>query len=134
MKRLAIFDKSGNAVIDLKRILNVIAPLAPDSTWRIGDYVEDDGSRWLEFADDGSMERRFADASLGLTTHDLVVLAETMPQAIWASFAGFHLVQPAEPWILLSAIDSHFWRVETDDREIERAVWTGFAYVSEGSI
>ena len=131
MKRLYIFDRKLQAAdfrgfLELRDILKVIAPLVPDTHWQIGDFFEEDGTDWFEFANDDWSQRMFAQEGTRMPTHEFVAMAQTMPQAIWASFSGFRPVDATAPWIMLNAVDSSLWRIDTDAPERRRVARTGF--------
>lgn len=135
MKRLSVWDRlaghgAHGAFLDLTSILQVIAPLASDTQWQLRDFIDDDGEEWFEVGDDGWTQRADLKASV-VPTSALVSVAATIPQAIWAQFAGFRASDTSEAWIVLSAIDSSFWRVETDDPAVLSIVRTCFSDVRE---
>lgn len=134
MTRLSVWDRlsrhsAPGVFLDLASILQVIAPLAPETHWLLRDFADGDGE-WFEFADDEWTQGAYLKARL-VPTVELVKAAATMPQAIWAQFAGFRAPEADEPWIVLSALDSSFWRIETDDPAILSMVRTRFSDVRE---
>ena len=135
MMRLSVWDcltvhGSPGVFLELDSILQVISPLSQDTHWQLHDFVDEEGNAWFEFADDEWTQRAYLRDRL-VPTAELVSAAATMPQAIWAQFAGFRAMKTSEPWIVLSAIDSSFWRIETDDFAVLRMVRTNFADVRE---
>ncbi len=138
MKSLSIFGgkpltalSSSPVFLTLQEILEVIVVSARDTHWRIGDFIDEDGIEWFEFAGEDWSQRKFAQEGVRLPTRELVAMASTMPQAIWASFSGFRPSDAPSPWIVLNAIDGHLWRIDTDELGVRRVVRTSFADVRE---
>lgn len=125
-----IWDRQGinRHFLRLKDILPAMSSRAAGTEWTVGDYVEVDGLEWFEAAD---ALRAIAETGRRVPHDQLAVIAGTETFAVWAVFRGYDAKSASEPWITLSAIDSTFWRIATDDTETHRLIRAAFQDVRE---
>jgi hypothetical protein len=123
MKGITIKDKKDHFLtFDLRDILNIIGDPALTSTWKLSD-VEANGNtaeKLHEINDKGS----------AISGYDLLSLSIDLTQFIDGNFEAFRNEENS-PWLVIRAIDSTEFDVETDDDQILQKVRQSFTNVSD---
>ena len=133
---LNILDSKEGAFLRLSDLLPILPVRAATTTWAIEDFVEPDGERYFDWIADVGHNRLAAavDGGERLSTAQLLAVALDTRQVVWGSFKGYDASGGVEPWIVLSAVDSSFWEVVTDDLETRRRIRTTFKDVRKGKM
>ena len=126
MRVIEIRDYTDHLFLTLAQVLEALPERARRSSWMVSSYTYTDGESYFWLGGDGTDELdAIADSGRRLTGEAFAALAQATSQVIWGSFAGYDEGEPA-PWIRLHAIDSTFWRCETDDVAVQQALVSSF--------
>ncbi|KAA0695593.1 hypothetical protein DTW90_21630 [Neorhizobium sp. P12A] len=81
------------------------------------------GGEWLEglAQDDGE-----------LSGSDLVTIAENTRQVIWGEFVGSAPTQSNKPWVVIRAVDSTFYEIDSDDEAVLNKIRSTYKDVRTG--
>jgi hypothetical protein len=102
---------------DLKEVLQTISSLTGNLSWTVHD-VSDYGEN-LEITGPASAAfESTRDLHGSLTNKELVELASKTEQCIWAEFQGRESRTKNECSLIIRAIDSSFWEVESENLEV----------------
>ena len=94
--------------------------------------LTDDGERYFETVADGhDLVREAAATHARFTFTDLEQMGRCIRQIIWGRFKAFNDGSD-QPWLILSAVDSTFWRVETADLPTRQLMLKHFKDVRMG--
>ena len=118
MARLRIYDLKEHILFpDLKDLLRLLAPGSLQATWTISTVKSSEpGHEWFEATGEGRDElETLAQENARISGADFAALAEKTHQIIWGEFIGSKPTQPEELWVIIRAIDSTFYEIETDD-------------------
>ncbi len=129
MKAIEIWDMRGGFFLTLSDVLAALPDRKLISAWEIADFVDADGERELMFGMGDERISDLANSGTRVLGHEFISIAESSPQAIWATFSGYEPATATVPWIRLHAIDSTFWRCETRDIGSRRALMKSFRVV-----
>jgi hypothetical protein len=129
---IEIWDVAEHIFPTLEQVLIALPERARRSTWTVSSYLDTDGESLFWLGGGGSDELdRMADGDRQLSGGELMELARSTSQVIWGTFEGWD-AGAAEPWIRLHAMDSTFWRCETDDIAARQALMARFSDVRPG--
>ena len=137
MKWLDVYAPQGRgAFLCLQELLDTSPKRMHTSFWRVGEYVEEDHKSEFDCTGDRLVERLEALKLSGnrICFEELLSLANEEGQIIWASFFGYDDRSNDKPWIVLSAVDSSFWRFDTDDMSVRKWVRSSFDQVRIGQL
>lgn len=126
MKGVVILDRdprSGALGFDVRDILSLLGNDAERSTWMVRD-VECLGG------DAASTLHRASDAGEVLTGHRLLELARDVEQIVDGTFAG-RLPNEEADWIIIRAVDSTAFDVQTDRADVLDRIKATFARVED---
>ena len=126
MKYLVIQDAiSGGQglAFDLRDVLGAIGDKGNDSVWRVSDVEASGGESALAL-------ERAADSGRNLTWTELRDLARGVVQVIDGVFTG-RLPGKVEPWLIIRAVDSSAYDIESNDEDVLRRVRAAFKDVKE---
>lgn len=113
MAVLTIHDLNGPALsFDLRDLLRVTAPLSLEATWTI---KSPDTSPFEATGVGGLRLEELADSLARISGDELLALADNAAQVIWGDFAGALPDYPHQEWMIIRAVDSSFYVVETAD-------------------
>jgi len=109
MKQLTIADKTADGVLsfDLRDIIRCLGAPAMESYWEIGQ-VECLGAGADAFYKQARQAAR-------LSGRSLLRLADHVDQVIDGEFRGYRNVADREPWVIVRAVDSSAYDIESDD-------------------
>jgi hypothetical protein len=133
MKHLDIWDRRGpNVFLSLSDIVPLLNARSRASIWEVDDFIEPDGERYFETVADGhDLVREAAATHARFTFTDLEQMGGCIRQIIWGRFKAFNDGSD-QPWLILSAVDSTFWRVETADLPTRQLMLKHFKDVRMG--
>ena len=124
MQGITITDQTtdGFLAVNLIDILQAIAPVVLTSQWQIShlECLGKTAEKLYQIAD----TQEFISGEL------LLQLAEGITQVIDGKFQG-HRVNESNPWLIITAVDSSAYDVETVDEKILSQVRQQFQQVSE---
>ena len=103
--------------LDLIDILNILGPRADNTFWLV-EGAESTGPL-------SGVLHRLSDLGTKVTTARLREIASDVIQVIDGVFTGYS-VEKSEPWIIIRAVDSSAYDVETDDNDILSKVQGSF--------
>lgn len=127
MKSIELRDVKDHVFLSLHEVFSALPPRAFASFWSAAEFVDGDGEDYFEVASiDEDAVTRLADGGGRVRGTELALIAESVPQVIWATFRGYDTIDAQESWITLHAIDSHFWRCETRDIPTRQALMKSF--------
>jgi hypothetical protein len=121
--QIADGDSRGALAVDLKDVLELMGAKATASRWRISN-MDATGNAEAAELDRLSDEREMVDGGT------LLQLARNVWQVIDCECEGFYHDQTT-PWCIISAIDSTYYEVETDDADVLNAIRAKYQCTSE---
>ncbi len=112
--------------VDLRHVLAALNERAASSEWEAGAVTADDENLWA-VGDDGAVRELEALAASGerLSGATLTALANRIDQVIWGEFRAFDRAA-SSPWVVVRAIDSTFYEIESDDPFVAEAIRSAF--------
>ena len=128
---LNVLDVHRGVFLTFRDIMAALSPRVADTCWTLGEFTEVDGTKLLEMVVEGSNGLDEDPVINRLPHSQLSEAMKSVRQIIWGTLTGYERTSPT-PWIVLSAIDSSFWRIETDDLETRRRIRRKFTHVREG--
>jgi hypothetical protein len=125
MNAIEIWDRK----IELRDFLPLLSGRAQASQWQVTAYDEPGVYPYFEVVE---CERlwELEESGARFSYEELEVMAQQVLQVIWGCFKAFDQDQ-LSPWLLLTAVDSTFWSVDTDDLAVRKAVFGRFKDVRE---
>src|SRR5262249_52043041 len=124
MRGVTITDRSAhnNLALDLIDILEILGPRAGNSVWLV-EGVESSGHS----SDD---LHTLSNAGTRVSTARLREIASDLDQIIDRVFSGYG-PQESEPWVIIRAVDSSAYDVETDDDDVLSHILAHFREVTQ---
>ena len=113
MEKLRIFDLDDfGLAFDLRDVLLVLAPRSLAAKWTIRTP-----DAWSFEATGAGGERleELAEVSAQISGDELLAIADYTVQVIWADFVGALFDEPSQEWLIIRAVDSSFFEIETSD-------------------
>jgi hypothetical protein len=112
LEKLTIRDLDGAVLaFDLRDLLRVLSPRSLAATWKITS----------------SSESAFdATGAGGLRLEALATIADDTVQVIWGDFVGALPADPHQEWLIVRAVDSSFFEIETSDQSSIAAIKSRF--------
>src|SRR5262249_15222290 len=109
---VTILGHSDNGVLslDLKDILRLLGSQAESSEWEIAQMEALDGTEAAEL-------HRLADKGTRVSGQELIRLASTVTQITDGIFQGYQK-GASEPWIVIQAVDSSAFDVQSDNEDV----------------
>lgn len=124
MEKLAIFDLDGfRLAFDLRDVLRVLAPRSLSATWTIRTP---DASFFEATGAGGGRLEELADVSAQVSGDELLALADDTVQVIWGEFLGALPDDPNREWLIVRAVDSSFFEIETSDEAALATIKSSF--------
>ena len=125
MQGVTILDKSadGFLAVTLEDVLRLLGRRAETSVWKISgvETLENGGKDTLQ---------GMSDSGTPVRGSELLRLASTRPEIIDGTFAGYENDED-EPWIVIRAVDSSAYDVETNDERLLDQVRKRFQNVAD---
>ncbi|MDQ0455045.1 hypothetical protein [Rhizobium paknamense] len=135
MARLRVYDISdGFLAIQLMDVLRLLAPRSLQATWVISSVKSSKpGLEWFEATGEGGEQlEALAANNACLSGSDLACLAENTRQVIWGEFTARNSEQPGNPWVIIRAVDSTFYEIETDDETVLTTITSSYKDIRIG--
>jgi hypothetical protein len=130
MPKLLIRDGTGPGEgnflsFDLAQVLAILGPRTARSSWSYRDL-------WFVTHDEQDLPEleQESDATQRLSGQELLAAADRILQVIDGEFAAFDRDE-STPWVVVRAVDSSFWEVESADPHVLEAVRAGFKDVED---
>jgi hypothetical protein len=125
MLSVTITDRDANGVLslDLRDILRLIGPEAETAEWQVSEVEALDGKAAQELED-------LSDRKLKIPGHVLLRLSDNVGQIINGCFEAYRN-QASEPWIVIRAVDSSAFDVETDSETLIEQIRRRFNNVAD---
>ena len=115
-------DQRGILSVSLSDLLMVLQPVINDSLWTCDD---------VESTGEGSADlHRVCDSKSKIDSQTLSTLASGLDQVIDGTFSAFRPNQ-SQPWLIVRAVDSSAFDVETDELRLLQSLRTRFRLVSD---
>ncbi len=77
------------------------------------------GHEWFEATGEGGERLEgLAQDDGQLSGSDLAAIAENARQVIWGAFVGLAPTQSDTPWVIIRAVDSMFYEIDSDDEVV----------------
>jgi hypothetical protein len=117
--------------LKLREVLAILPSRAAKSKWIITPYM--DGTEPLIdiLTKDRNVLEELAASGARTTFLKLTEAAESVDQVIWGVFSAFDGEGGGAPWCVLTAFDSSYWIVDTDDSKVRRRFGKSFHDVRE---
>lgn len=125
MAKLRIYDLKAHILApDLKELLRLLAPRSLQATWTVSTVKSSEaGHEWFEATGEARDALEIlAQENARISGTDFAALAEKTHQVIWGEFIGSKPTRPEELWIIIRAIDSTFYEIETDDEAVLKKI------------
>lgn len=125
MTALRIYDLNQRVLaFDLIDLLQLLAPRSLEAEWIVSTVKSStSGEEWFEATGEGADRLEIlAQTNTRLSGSGLAALAGTARQIIWGEFVGLAQAQSDKPWVIIRAVDSTFYEVDTDDEIVLRKI------------
>lgn len=116
-------DLNGVLTLDLRDLLRLIGPEAEAAEWQVSDVEALDGEAAREL--EGAANSKFR-----IPGHVLVRLSKEVSQIINGRFQAYRN-QASKPWIIIRAVDSSAFDVQTDNQALLEQIRGRFKNVAD---
>lgn len=124
MEKLTIHDLDGAVLaFDLRDLLRVLAPRSLAATWKI---TSSSASAFDATGSGGLRLEALADTPAQIIGEELLTIADDTVQVIWGDFVGALPADPDQEWLIVRAVDSSFFEIETSDQSSIAAIKSRF--------
>lgn len=133
MATLRIYDLKQDALaLDLKDLLRLLAPQSLEAEWIVSMVKSSKaGHEWFDATGKGGERlEELAQSGSHLSGSGLSGLAEDTRQVIWGGFEALRI--QSETWVIIRAVDSTFYEVETDDDLVLSKIKSAYKDVRAG--
>lgn len=137
MARLRIYDLDEQALaLDLRDLLRLLAPRSLQANWAVSPVKSSLAEyAWFEATGEGGERLEALTQDDGrLSGSELAALAEDTRQVIWGEFSGSLPAQPGGTWVVIGAVDSTFYAIETDDEAVLSTIGAKYRDVRLGEV
>lgn len=135
MAILRIYDLKQNVLaLDLRDLLRLLTPLSLQANWIVSTVKSSKpGHEWFEATGEGGEQlEALAQDNARLSGSDLAALAEKTRQVIWGEFLGSRPTQSDKTWVIIRAVDSTFYEIDTDDKAVLSKISSTYKDVRTG--
>lgn len=118
MTILRVYDiKDHVLAVNLQDLLRLLGPGSLEARWVVSTVKSSKpGHEWFEATGEGGERlEQLAQVDGELSGSELASLAVNARQVIWGEFAGWAVTQSAKPWVIMRAIDSTFYEIDSED-------------------
>jgi hypothetical protein len=118
----------------LKNLLRLLAPQFLHANWTVTTVKSSEpGHEWFEATGKGGEQlEMLAQDNVRLSGADFATLAGNTLQVIWGEFVGSTLEQPDMAWVIIWAVDSTFYEIETRDQAVLDKISSTYKDVRSG--
>ena len=137
MTTLRIYDlKQEVLALELRDLLRLLAPKSLEANWIVSTVKSSTpGHEWFEATGEGGERLEgLAQNNAQLSGSDLAALAENTRQVIWGEFVGLPHTQSDKTWVIIRAVDSTFYEVDTDDEMVLSKISSTYKDVRAGEV
>lgn len=135
MTTLRVYDLKDHVLaLDLKDLLQLLAPRSLEARWLVSTVKSfKPGHEWFEATGEGGERLEgLAQDDGQLSGSDLASIAEKTQQIIWGEFIGSAPTQSDKPWVIIRAVDSTFYEIDTDDEAVLNKISSTYKDVRMG--
>ena len=135
MATLRICDlKEHVLALDLKDLLRLLAPRSFEASWVVSTVKSSKPEHeWFEATGEGGEQlEALAQDNARLSGSDLAALADNTRQVIWGEFVASVPMQSDKTWVIIRAVDSTFYEIDTDDETVLSKVNSTYKDVRTG--
>lgn len=135
MTTLRVYDLKDHVLaLDLRDLLRLLAPRSLEARWVVSTVKSSKpGHEWFEATGEGGERLEgLAQDDGQLSGSDLAALAGNTRQVIWGEFVGSAPTQPDKPWVIIRAVDSTFYEIESDDEAVLNKISSTYEDVRTG--
>ncbi|MEJ8309778.1 hypothetical protein [Agrobacterium larrymoorei] len=135
MTILRIYDLNQHVLaVELKDLLRLLAPRSLEERWVVSTVKSSiPGDEWFEATGEGGERLEgLAQQDGQLSGSDLAALAEKTRQVIWGEFVGLASTQSDKPWVIIRAVDSTFYEIDSDDDAVLNKISSTYKDVRTG--
>ena len=127
MDKLTLHDLKGSVLaFDLRDLLRVLAPQSLAASWTINSP----GEAAFDATGAGALRlQALADTQAQIIGEELLTIADNTVQVIWGDFVGALSTEPDQEWLIVRAVDSSFFEIETSDATSVAAIRSHFSDV-----
>ena len=121
MATVRIYDLNERGLaVDLIDLLRLVAPQSLNASWNVTTVKSSKpGREWFEATGEGGEQLEgLAQRNAQLPGSELAALAENTRQVIWGEFVGLASTQSDKTWVIIRAVDSTFYEIDTDDEYV----------------
>jgi len=118
---IRIYDLKNNVLaLDLRDLLPLLSPRSLQADWIVSTIKScTPGREWFEATGEGGQHlEALAQDNARLSGSDLAALAEKTRQVIWGECLGSGPTQSDKTWVIIRAVDSMFYEIDTDDKAV----------------
>lgn len=137
MTALRVYDLNDHVLaLDLRDLLRLLAPRSFEARWVV-TTVKSSKPRheWFEATGQGGERlEELAQHNGQLSGSDLASLAENTRQVIWGEFVGWGPTQSEKPWVIIRAVDSTFYEIESDDEAVLNKIRSTYKDIRTGEV
>jgi len=135
MTTLRVYDlKDQVLALDLRDLLRLLAPRSFKARWVVSTVKSSKlGHEWFEATGEGGERLEgLAQHDGQISGSDLAALAENTRQVIWGEFVGSAPTQSDKPWVIIRAVDSTFYEIDSDDEAVLNKISSAYKDVRMG--
>lgn len=135
MATLRIYDLKQNVLaLDLRDLLRLLAPRSLQANWIVSTVKSSKPGqeRFEATGESGEQLEALAQDNAWLSGSDLAALAENTRQVIWGEFVGSGPTQSDKTWVIIRAVDSTFYEIDTDDKAVLSKISSTYKDVRSG--
>jgi hypothetical protein len=111
--------------IDLRHLLDVLAPRSLQASWAISPFSA--RLKYFEATGPGGEKlEAMSEANERVAGRTLTEAAQETRQVIWGEFVGFLPTNSEQAWVTIRAIDSSFYEIDTLDKQVVKRVRSSF--------
>lgn len=135
MTILRIYDLNQHVLaLDLTDLLRLLAPRSLEERWVVSTVKSSiPGDEWFEATGEGGERLEgLAQQDGQLSGSDLAALAEKTRQVIWGEFVCLASTQSDKPWVIIRAVDSTFYEIDSDDDAVLNKISSTYKDVRTG--
>ncbi|MFT4161622.1 hypothetical protein [Shinella sp.] len=135
MATLRIYDlKEHVLALDLKDLLRLLAPRSLEANWIVSTvkFSKPEHEHFEATGEGGEQLEELAQGNARLSGFDLAALADSTRQVIWGEFVASAPTQLDKTWLIIRAVDSTFYEIDTDDETVLRKISSAYKDVRAG--
>ena len=128
VSRICDLPQNGVLAIDLRHVLRTLGPHAMQSVWEIAEETSFN-EPLAAVGDEADRLENLSKHSNRIDGTKLLQIAEAVDQVIWGEFRAYESAASDRPWVIVRAVDSTFYEVESDDLTVHNDLQRSFSDV-----